>query len=477
MTIWEILKIDKTTDKRAIKRAYARALKYTHPEDDPAAFQRLKEAFDLALECQEFNQDISIPFSEADNILNIEKSEVEKINLEMDLSKQRKENIVEERELSFKERINEVYTKYKDRIDIEVWRGLFQSESAFNMDTYEENKYFLANFLAEKGCFIPKNIINLAFELYNLNEIVSDDPNIRLAVTLREVKNLPPFQFEALQDLEENEQNTFIMTRFSAYKCLERKGIQSHIKRAKAIFDKDPDLELIEIITRTGKLNMNTILKEINSFIERNPEHSTARMYRLFLNKKLNSPINYADIDYAISETYFSIPRENDFFDEIIFHVDKNRLLGLIYFDLKEYTTAYNYLINASDTSGKAIRDRITYCLKLKLKQEKASSSTKSKINDIRKELSFYSLLAYERVYLKTRKKNLLLMLLFATGPASLITPWITDNHSRGIWSNYWLVYSLIFVISGIGIHILFRRELWLKYRDAERDQYYQNKK
>lgn len=49
MDIWEILELEPTNDVRKIKRAYAKKLKVTHPDDDLEAFQTLKEAFDIAL--------------------------------------------------------------------------------------------------------------------------------------------------------------------------------------------------------------------------------------------------------------------------------------------------------------------------------------------------------------------------------------------------------------------------------------------
>ena len=49
MNVWSILGTRETSDEREIKRAYARTLKLTRPEDDPQAFQELRDAYELAL--------------------------------------------------------------------------------------------------------------------------------------------------------------------------------------------------------------------------------------------------------------------------------------------------------------------------------------------------------------------------------------------------------------------------------------------
>ncbi|MBV8464964.1 MAG: hypothetical protein JO218_03370 [Burkholderiales bacterium] len=46
---WQILGIAPTPEERDVKRAYAKLIKTTRPEDDPEAFQRLRNAFEDAL--------------------------------------------------------------------------------------------------------------------------------------------------------------------------------------------------------------------------------------------------------------------------------------------------------------------------------------------------------------------------------------------------------------------------------------------
>ena len=48
-SLWAILGTEPTGDERTIKRAYAKRLKVTRPEDDPQAFQELRDAYEYAL--------------------------------------------------------------------------------------------------------------------------------------------------------------------------------------------------------------------------------------------------------------------------------------------------------------------------------------------------------------------------------------------------------------------------------------------
>ncbi|MBO3276792.1 J domain-containing protein [Pseudomonas schmalbachii] len=57
MSCWEILGLEEEADERAIKRHYARLLKSTRPDEDPAAFQALREAYEQALRWVQWRAD------------------------------------------------------------------------------------------------------------------------------------------------------------------------------------------------------------------------------------------------------------------------------------------------------------------------------------------------------------------------------------------------------------------------------------
>ena len=66
MNPWSILGIRATGDEREIKRAYAARLKVTRPEDDPQAFQELRDAYEAVLKMARFANEHGAQLDEED---------------------------------------------------------------------------------------------------------------------------------------------------------------------------------------------------------------------------------------------------------------------------------------------------------------------------------------------------------------------------------------------------------------------------
>lgn len=65
MSVWSVLGIAATADEREIKRAYAKKLKLTRPDDDPAAFQALHDAYESALRTARYANESDAPAAPA----------------------------------------------------------------------------------------------------------------------------------------------------------------------------------------------------------------------------------------------------------------------------------------------------------------------------------------------------------------------------------------------------------------------------
>lgn len=70
MSPWQVLGIAPTEDTRAIKQAYARALKQTRPDVDPEGYQRLRECYEWALGWVEWQREH--PQESADDGLDVD---------------------------------------------------------------------------------------------------------------------------------------------------------------------------------------------------------------------------------------------------------------------------------------------------------------------------------------------------------------------------------------------------------------------
>ena len=92
MNIWKILEIEPTTDRKAIRRAYAARSKETHPEEKPEEFRMLYEAYQKALEYAKRGGESASFVAE------------EELELELELEKEQKQEETDEPLFSYFEK-------------------------------------------------------------------------------------------------------------------------------------------------------------------------------------------------------------------------------------------------------------------------------------------------------------------------------------------------------------------------------------
>ena len=221
MDCFDILGISSSSDKKAIKHAYAKLLKKYNPEDDPEGYQKLREAYDNALKYEKSHKaqnDISYdnyqseentPLNHSDNsrdynekinrdntenyddtfttdfdihnniddYLNNTEESYNSNNIESyrphindeDLYKtEDKYDHTEEDIDIFTNKLNELYSNLRFRTSTEKWKELLNDDLLWNLETSVKVKGIIISFICSHR-FIPKDVMNQIDDILKIN--------------------------------------------------------------------------------------------------------------------------------------------------------------------------------------------------------------------------------------------------------------------------------------------------------------------
>jgi len=157
MSPWEVLGIDPTLDRRAIKKAYAFRLKTSNPEDDPEEFQELREAYEMALALAKFEE------GGAPEPLETPARRVPADLLDELPSVNRR---VEE----LMERVRRLHVDESARTNEETWRAILTDESLWSLDVRAQFAARLFGFLLEGAQDLPVPVLVLLDQEFRFRE-------------------------------------------------------------------------------------------------------------------------------------------------------------------------------------------------------------------------------------------------------------------------------------------------------------------
>lgn len=187
-SIWDILGIEPTSDRKKIKKAYAEKTKIYHPEDYPEEFKIVQEAYQWAMKYASksvannsiesekiehvFDNNLEITSKDMEqNYSNVEnistKSQNEKTQIEVDYSDLEEENLeFKNKKIEEVEKIEEKNSDSKTFTGGEIFNELYDERT--RDDEIDQMNYFL-NYIEKK---IPKKINMEMFRLILSNSYV-----------------------------------------------------------------------------------------------------------------------------------------------------------------------------------------------------------------------------------------------------------------------------------------------------------------
>lgn len=173
-SIWDILGIDPTTDKKKIKKAYAEKTKVYHPEDYPEEFKIVQEAYQWAMKYASKSvlddEDLEIGINtnkSTDEVIEVNKKEENK-SIEIDYSNLEEEDfkIKDNRKEKTNKKSETNSSNNKKSKDVEIFNEIYNERT--RDDEVDQMRYFL-DYIEKK---IPKKINMEMFKLILSNSYI-----------------------------------------------------------------------------------------------------------------------------------------------------------------------------------------------------------------------------------------------------------------------------------------------------------------
>lgn len=254
MNCWETLGLEPTSDKKKVKQAYAAKLKTIDVDQEPLAFQKLKEAFDSAIFLTgtiiESNQPTGVVSSsdekrqEAESETNprqleenkaifsenetteLESKQLDDLGQEAGVDNNEIIQVQKAQQKNAVERFNEeliiVYEGMDFFSDIEKWTPLFSNELEWSIDEHNAINNVMQQFLLANYRVLARTVIDYIGSVFDFDSFVKDyRSGDYFCYSWAEIKNVPNFSFDYYQEIPKEERLTYFTNRYNLFQLLE----------------------------------------------------------------------------------------------------------------------------------------------------------------------------------------------------------------------------------------------------------------
>ncbi len=259
MNWWEILKIPYDSDLKTIKKSYAKLLKIYNPEDDPEGYQRLREAYDVAIKYAKNNKQQNLYTNSIEDISD----EVSMLEDEADVNgeiierqyrniynsyEQQSNNDINQQIGEFLDKLNEIYNDDSLKKDTKAWEELLSMDAVWNVYSAPIIEDYMFEFLVNHKD-LPLNIWYILDHYFNWSKKEKDVYKKYDGETVEEVfktlQNISQLKYEYIKQIDSCFIEKYLSLRKQGCKALKSRDYyeaQECLLSAYEIFTHDAEL-------------------------------------------------------------------------------------------------------------------------------------------------------------------------------------------------------------------------------------------
>lgn len=283
MDIWSILGIEKTSDVKQIKRAYAKAVKKCHPEEDPEGFMQIRKAYEEALEQAQTGRanmefQVFVDNSSENNLDYFEDNFIETVSKPEETFdrvriRSNREKYSSKVKPQLLEKVELLYNDIFRRRDVKCWQDLLNNE--LTIDEY--------HYLAENAWNFFNNNCSLPYEVWKFIDSefsISEDPRFRWTKLIEFDFGLPFDCFDPNLDID---YSTYAKYRFNALESFLGGDYQETVKfalDAEKIYNGDYFIYKIKGISLYFLRNYDQAIESLSKALSLNDNDLELLLYR-----------------------------------------------------------------------------------------------------------------------------------------------------------------------------------------------------